>query len=78
MTDMNFEHNFKFDNESQAQFIWRMLNKGKRITSMWAFGYGITRLASRIYELKRLRPDAKIISERQPNGYNCYYLEDKI
>jgi len=65
----------EYKKETQNKQIWKMLNDGWSLTSLRAF-YDLrcTRLAARIFDLRKKHGHDSIITKRHPDGYAVYSL----
>lgn len=68
------------DKDTQVKKIIRFMKKHGSITTMQAFGIGVTRLASRIFDIRRMgiEIESEMVSVKNREGETCRVARYKI
>ena len=68
------------DKDTQVKKIIRFMQKHGSITTMQAFGIGVTRLASRIFDIRRMgiEIESEMVSVKNREGETCRVARYKI
>jgi len=66
--------------DTQVKKIIRFMQKHGSITTMQAFGIGVTRLASRIFDIRRMgiEIESEMVSVKNREGETCRVARYKI